>query len=103
MRMLLLALVSAMSMQSRASRRAGPASAGQVISTNADTSASHDIRGTVQVPLVIKTTKTREEIDQEINDRNEKTATDRKLVDFTKQLVALLGIARVGVLHAKSE
>jgi hypothetical protein len=69
-------------------------------------SVSPDQRGTVNSPLfvrVIPTPKTEKETTQEIEDREEKRANDRKLVDFTRGLViatvilGLVGLLQLGV------
>jgi hypothetical protein len=62
-----------------------------------------DQRGTEKTPLVVKInspTKTQEEAAHEAEDRNEKSANDRKLVDFTGYLViATAVLAAIGFLQ----
>jgi hypothetical protein len=72
-------------------------------SREAAQAADTNQRGTEQSPIVIKqlpTPKTKEELDQEAQDRQERTATDGKIVYFTGWLVAAtIALAVIGFLQ----
>jgi hypothetical protein len=65
--------------------------------------ATPDQRGTQQAPLVVKvlpSPKTDEETDQEAKDRNEKSANDRELIRYSRDLDILTAVLiAVGVLQ----
>jgi hypothetical protein len=68
---------------------------GQKQSRGSRQPASPDRRGTEDAPFVVRslpTPKTQEEAAEEAKERDEKTANDRKLVQFTRQLVVATGV-----------
>src|SRR5437879_2220010 len=79
-----------------------PSPSGRIVSQNQQSQAQRsqqpaqpNQRGTEQSPIFVKevpTPKTEKESAQEAKDREDKTANDRKLVDFTRDLVIVTAI-----------